>query len=84
MIYYFMRTVSTKLKTDEHERLLELCNQEGQSVSEFLRDLIKDVCDSCEKPKPQVNFDSKPVAKGKIVAINDIPVAELKNVIVEN
>ena len=47
-----MKTVSTKLKTDEHEQLLEFCNQEGQSVSEFLRDLIKDVCDSCEKPNP--------------------------------
>jgi len=73
-----MKTVSTKLKTDEHEQLLELCNQEGQSISEFLRDLIKDVCDSCEKPEPKT--DSKPVAKGKIVAINDVPVSELQNV----
>jgi len=75
-----MKTVSTKLKTDEHEQLLELCNQEGQSVSEFLRDLIKDVCDSCEKPEPKPNSDTKPVAKGRIVAINDVPVAEMKNV----
>jgi len=26
------KTVSTKLKTDEHKQLLELCNQEGQLV----------------------------------------------------
>ncbi len=78
-----MKTVSTKLKTDEHEQLLELCNQEGQSVSEFLRDLIKDVCDSCEKPEPKANSDTKPVAKGKIVEIDDVPVSELQNVTVE-
>jgi len=73
-----MKTVSTKLKTDEHEQLLELCNQEGQSVSEFLRDLIKDVCDSCEKPEPKA--DSKPIAKGEIISINDVQVSEVQNV----
>jgi len=75
-----MRTVSTKLKIDEHERLLELCNQEGQSVSEFLRDLIKDVCDSCEKPEPKENTSKKP----QIIRIDDVPVSEIKGVIVEN
>jgi len=74
-----MRTISTKLKADEHERLLELCNQEGQSISEFLRDLIKDVCDSCEKPEPKADSSQKPVVKGKIISIDGIPVAELKN-----
>ena len=75
-----MKTVSTKLKTDEHEQLLELCNQEGQSVSEFLRDLIKDVCDSCEKPEPKANSSPKPVAKGEIISIDGVPVSELQNV----
>ena len=73
-----MRTISTKLKADEHERLLELCNQEGQSISEFLRDLIKDICDSCEKPEPK--SDSKPIAKGEIISINDVQVSEVQNV----
>ncbi len=75
-----MKTVSTKLKTDEHEQLLELCNQEGQSVSEFLRDLIKDVCDSCEKPEPKANSSTKPTPQGKIVSIDGVPVSEVQNV----
>jgi len=79
-----MKTVSTKLKTDEHEQLLELCNQEGQSVSEFLRDLIKDVCDSCEKPEPKADSSAKPVAKGVLIEVDGVPVSEVQNVIVEN
>ena len=75
-----MKTVSTKLKTDEHEQLLELCNQEGQSVSEFLRDLIKDVCDSYEKPEPKANSGTKLISEGKIVSIDGVPVSELQNV----
>ncbi len=75
-----MRTISTKLPKEEHERLLELCNQEGQSVSEYLRDLIKDVCDSCEKPDPKANSSDKPVAKAEIIAIDGVTVSEIKNV----
>ncbi len=41
MIY--MRTISTKLPKDEHERLLELCNQEGQSVSEIKNPRIVEI-----------------------------------------
>ena len=66
-----MRTVSAKLPKEEHERLLELCNQEGRSISEFLRDLIKDVWDSCEKPEPNINSSDKPVAKTEIIAIDE-------------
>jgi len=40
--------------------------------------LIKDVCDSCEKPEPNINSSDKPVAKAKI-AIDDVPVSEIKN-----
>jgi len=74
-----MRTVSAKLPKDEHERLLELCNQEGQSVSEFLRDLITDVCDSCEKPEPKDDTDPNLVTNAKIIAIDGVPVSEIKN-----
>jgi hypothetical protein len=34
-----MRTVSTKLDKKDHERLLEICNDEGKSVAEELREM---------------------------------------------
>jgi len=71
-----MRTISTKLPKDEHERLLELCNQEGQSVSEFLRELIKGVCDSCEKPEPKAEL--KPVSHAQVIEIDGVPMKEIK------
>ena len=37
----FMRTASTKLDKREHERLLEMCNDEGKSVAEELREMVK-------------------------------------------
>jgi len=55
-----MRTVSTKLDNVDHERLLEICNKEGKTVSERLRDLIQECCSAfeeseepAEKPKPK-------------------------------
>jgi len=71
-----MRTISTKLPKEEHERLLELCNQDGQSVSEFLRELIKGVCDSCKKPEPKEK--SKPISKAQVIEIDGVPVREIK------
>ncbi len=41
-----MKTVSTKLDKSDHERFLEICNKEGQSVAEFLRGIILDYCRS--------------------------------------
>jgi len=74
-----MRTVSSKLTKEEHEKLLELCNQEGQSVSEFLRDLITDVCDSYEKPEPEEDTSPKLVTNAKIIAIDGVPVREISS-----
>ena len=36
-----MKTVSTKLDKQDFEKLQEMCNQEGQCISEELRDMIK-------------------------------------------
>jgi len=51
-----MRTVSTKLDKKDHERLLEMCNKEGQSVAEALREMVQDSCgaweDCVESEKP--------------------------------
>jgi len=51
-----MKTVSTKLDKKDHERLVEMCNKEGQSVAEALREMIQDNCgaweDYVESEKP--------------------------------
>ena len=36
-----MKTVSTKLDKQTFDKLQEICNQEGQCISEELRDMIK-------------------------------------------
>jgi len=36
-----MKTVSTKLDKETFEKFQEMCNQEGQCMSEELRDMIK-------------------------------------------
>ena len=40
-----MRTVSTKLDNNLHNRFIEICNEDGKCQSEFLRDLIETVCE---------------------------------------
>ncbi|MCV0373660.1 MAG: hypothetical protein K5793_08935 [Nitrosarchaeum sp.] len=36
-----MKTVSTKLEKSEFNRLVEMCNHDGQCISEALREMIK-------------------------------------------
>ena len=36
-----MRTVSTKLSNKDFERFQEMCNHDGQCMSEGIRDLLK-------------------------------------------
>ena len=36
-----MKTVSTKLEKTEFDRLVEMCNHDGQCISEVLREMIK-------------------------------------------
>jgi len=40
-----MKTVSTKLDNNLHNRFIEVCNEDGKCQSEFLRDLIETVCE---------------------------------------
>lgn len=42
-----MKTVSTKLDNKLHNQFIELCNGEGKCQSEFLRDIIEDICENC-------------------------------------
>ncbi len=36
-----MKTVSTKLENKDYDRLINMCNDDGESISESLRDMIK-------------------------------------------
>ncbi len=46
-----MKTVSTKLDNNLHNRFIEICNEDRKCQSEFLRDLIESVCDDLEDGK---------------------------------
>ena len=46
-----MKTVGTKLDNKDHERLLEMCNDEGKSVSEELREMVQMSCNAWEEEK---------------------------------
>ena len=63
-----MKTISTKLAKDDHERFIEMCNSEGLTPSESLRSLIQDYCNSAiiiedEEDEPQIKKgqDHKPI-----------------------
>lgn len=43
-----MKTVSTKLNNDDFEKLQEMCNHDGQCLSESLRDMVKSYLDAYE------------------------------------
>ncbi|MCH9041877.1 MAG: hypothetical protein IIB80_06960 [Thaumarchaeota archaeon] len=44
-----MKTVSTKLDNNLHNRFIEICNEDGKCQSEFLRDLIETVCEDLDE-----------------------------------
>jgi len=46
-----MKTVSTKLNKSDHERFVDLCNYEGCSVSEALRNMVQQRCITGEEAK---------------------------------
>ena len=63
-----MRTVSTKLDKKDHERLLEMCNKEGQSVAEALREMVQDSCgawEDCVESEELVEIDEPTITKSE-------------------
>lgn len=57
-----MRTVSTKLDNTLHNKFIEACNEEGKCQSEFLRDIIQDLCKSDEQnEKPTLIDTTQPI-----------------------
>lgn len=53
-----MRTISTKLDKQTFEKFQEICNNEGQCMSESLRDLIKR---DIEAYKEGLEMEQKPI-----------------------
>ena len=51
------KTVSARIENQEHEKLIDLANEEGQTVNEYLNDLIsssiEDSNDSNESDEDQ-------------------------------
>ncbi|MDG7050376.1 MAG: hypothetical protein JRZ94_04150 [Nitrososphaerota archaeon] len=64
-----MKTVSAKLERKDHDRFLNLCNLEGCTVSEALRDMILQWCDAGEEDAETEKDSPKPM----VTIIEDIP-----------
>ena len=68
-----MKTVSTKLDKKDHERLLEMCNDEGKSIAEEIRELVQMCCNAWEEGKEMEKEEkSKPMEEPKII-VKDVP-----------
>lgn len=72
-----MKTVSTKLDKQDFEKFQEMCNHEGQCMSESLRDLIKMGIDAYEEglemekePTEPTNNPSRPEMKNVRISSN--------------
>lgn len=78
-----MKTVSTKLSKNDFEKLQEMCNHDGQCLSESLRDMVKSYLEAYEegleiepeKNKSEiliedVSEEPKPIPHGKILDDN--------------
>lgn len=67
-----MKTVSTKIELEDHQRLLELCNKEGCTISEMMRDLIMGYCEGCKKPESKEEKTTPQAKVTKIINSSDI------------
>ena len=70
-----MKTVSTKLSRDDFEKFQEVCNNDGQCLSEGLRELIKmsieafddELESESEELEPKIVTNETIMAHGKIL-----------------
>jgi len=70
-----MKTVSTKLDNKLHDRFIEVCNEDGKCQSEFLRDLIKEMCEPLEdtnRPATPQDPEEIPELKKPTVTVVDL------------
>jgi len=70
-----MKTVGTKLDNKDYEKFLEKCNNEGMSVSEELRDLVRMSLDAYEEGL-EMEKDEK--QEPQLIEIRDITEDEPK------
>ena len=73
-----MKTVSTKLSKEDFEKFQEVCSNDGQCLSEGLRDLIKMSIGTYED---ESTIEKIPVIEGKIIEIEP---SELRNVTISD
>ena len=79
-----MKTVSTKIDNNDFDRLVEMCNDDGECVSESLRGMIKQHLEAHEEYL-EMKKEEKSRAKAQIIEIDGRPVAEITDVkVVEN
>ena len=57
------RVVSTKLTEDEHSRILEICNDNGITVSRLLKRALLDRIKKEEKEKKRLTYDLKNISQ---------------------
>ena len=54
-----MKTVSTKLENKDFDRLMEMCNDDGECISESLRGMIKQHLEAHAEWKESEKLESK-------------------------
>lgn len=64
-----MKTVSTKLNNDDFEKLQEMCNHDGQCLSESLRDMVKSYLEAYEDG---LELEQEETSELKII-VEDMP-----------
>ena len=57
------RVVSTKLTEEEHSKILEICNDNGITVSRLLKRALLDRIKKEEKEKKRLTYDLKSISK---------------------
>ena len=68
-----MQCVATKIDNPIHRKVMEKCNGQGCTISEYVRNLIlRDLNRENSAPIEKVNEDNQ-VPKVKVTSIDDIP-----------
>jgi len=70
-----MKTVGTKLDNKDYEKFLEICNNDGMSVSEELRNLVRMSLDAYEEG---LEMEKEEKQEPQLIEIRDIPEDEPK------
>jgi len=64
-----MKTIGTKLDNKDYEKFLEMCNNDGMSVSEKLRDLVRMSLDANEEG---LEMEKEEKQEPQLIRVSDI------------